>query len=126
MAMNKEDFLKEIEEMKVIELYELVEAIKERFNVTAAVAVAAAAAPAGGDASAEEEKTEFTVVLVSFDDSKKINVIKEVKSITGLSLKEAKDAVEAGGSTIKEGVNKEEAEAIKKQLETAGGKVEVK
>ena len=126
MAMNKEDFLKEIEEMKVIELYELVEAIKERFNVTAAVAVAAAAAPAGGDASAEEEKTEFTVVLVSFDDSKKINVIKEVKSLTGLSLKEAKDAVEAGGSTIKEGVNKEEAEAIKKQLETAGGKVEVK
>lgn len=127
MAMSKEDFLKEIEEMKVVELYDLVEAIKERFNVVAAAPVAAAAAPAsGGGEAAADEKTEFTVVLVSFDDTKKINVIKEVKAITGLSLKEAKDAVEAGGSTIKEGVNKEEADAMKKQLEAAGGKVELK
>ncbi len=126
MAMSKEDFIKEIEEMKVVELYDLVEAIKERFNVTAAVPMAAAAAPAAVAADAAEEKTDFTVVLASFDESKKINVIKEVKNLTGLSLKEAKDAVEAGGSTIKEGVNKEEAEAIKKTLEEAGGKVEVK
>lgn len=127
MAMSKEDFLKEIEEMKVIELYDLVEAIKERFNVVAAMPVAAvASAPAGSADDAGEEKTDFTVVLASFDESKKINVIKELKAITGLSLKEAKEAVEAGGATVKEGVNKEEAEALKKQLEDAGGKVEVK
>lgn len=126
MAISKEEFLKAIEEMKVIELYELVEAIKERFNVTAAVPVAAPAAPAAGAADAAEEKTSFTVVLTSFDAAQKINLIKEVRAVTGLALKEAKDAVEKGGETIKADVSKEEAETIKKQLEGAGGKVEIK
>lgn len=126
MAMSKEDFLKEIEEMKVVELYELVEAIKERFNVTAAVPVAAMSAGGGAGESVEEAKTEFDVVLISFDAAQKINLIKEVRVITGLALKEAKDAVEKGGETIKASVTKEEAETIKKQLEAAGGKVEVK
>lgn len=125
MPMSKEDFLKEIEEMKVIELYELVEAIKERFNVTAAAPVAVAAAPAAGGDASEEEKSDFTVILAGFDADKKIGVIKAVKAITDGSLSEAKAMVEAGG-TIKEGVGKEEAATIKKQLEEAGGKVELK
>ena len=114
--------------MKVIELHELVEAIKEEFNVTAAMPVAAvAAAPAaGGAAPAEEEKTEFDIILTGFEADKKIALIKEVRAVSGLGLKEAKDAVEKGGETIKSGVSKDEAAAIKKQLEAAGGKVEVK
>ncbi|ACN84778.1 50S ribosomal protein L7/L12 [Brachyspira hyodysenteriae] len=128
MALSKEEILQAIEEMKVIELHELVEAIKEKFNVTAAMPVAAvAAAPAGGAAApAEEEKNEFDIILTGFDAAQKIALIKEVRAVSGLGLKEAKDAVEKGGETIKSGVSKEEAAAIKKQLEAAGGKVEVK
>ncbi|WP_300365507.1 50S ribosomal protein L7/L12 [Brachyspira sp.] len=128
MALSKEEILQAIEEMKVIELHELVEAIKERFNVTAAMPIAAvAAAPAaGGAAPAEEEKNEFDIILTGFDAAQKIALIKEVRAVSGLGLKEAKDAVEKGGETIKSGVSKEEAAAIKKQLEAAGGKVEVK
>ena len=128
MALSKEEILQAIEEMKVIELHELVEAIKEKFNVTAAMPVAAvAAAPAGGAAApAEEEKNEFDIILTGFEADKKIALIKEVRAVSGLGLKEAKDAVEKGGETIKSGVSKEEAAAIKKQLEAAGGKVEVK
>ncbi|MEI0518557.1 50S ribosomal protein L7/L12 [Brachyspira murdochii] len=128
MALSKEEILQAIEEMRVIELHELVEAIKEKFNVTAAMPVAAvAAAPAGGAAApAEEEKNEFDIILTGFEADKKIALIKEVRAVSGLGLKEAKDAVEKGGETIKSGVSKDEAAAIKKQLEAAGGKVEVK
>lgn len=127
MAISKEDMIKAIEEMKVIELHELVEAIKEKFNVTAAMPVAVAgAAPAGAPAEAVEEKNEFDIVLVSFDAAQKIALIKEVRAVSGLGLKEAKDAVEKGGETIKTGVSKDEAAAIKKQLEAAGGKIEIK
>lgn len=130
MALSKEEILQAIEEMKVIELHELVEAIKEKFNVTAAMPVAAVAAPAAGGAhaggAAEEEKNEFDIILTGFDAAQKIALIKEVRAVSGLGLKEAKDAVEKGGETIKSGVSKDEAAAIKKQLEAAGGKVEVK
>ena len=130
MALSKEEILQAIEEMKVIELHELVEAIKEKFNVTAAMPVAAVAAPAAGGpaagGSAEEEKNEFDIILTGFDAAQKIALIKEVRAVSGLGLKEAKDAVEKGGETIKSGVSKDEAAAIKKQLEAAGGKVEVK
>lgn len=129
MALSKEEILQAIEEMKVIELHELVEAIKEKFNVTAAMPVAAvAAAPAAGGAApaAEEEKSDFDVILTGFDAAQKIALIKEVRAVSGLGLKEAKDAVEKGGETIKSGVSKDEAAAIKKQLEAAGGKVEIK
>lgn len=125
MAMNKEDFLKAIEEMSVMELHELVEAIKEKFNVTAAMPVAAG--PAGAPAQeAAEEKNEFDIILVSHDAAQKIALIKEVRAVSGLGLKEAKDAVEKGGEVVKSGASKEEAAAIKKQLEAAGGKVEIK
>ena len=129
MALSKEEILQAIEEMKVIELHELVEAIKEKFNVTAAMPVAAvAAAPAAGGAAAAagEEKSDFDVILTGFDAAQKIALIKEVRAVSGLGLKEAKDAVEKGGETIKSGVSKDEAAAIKKQLEAAGGKVEIK
>lgn len=129
MALSKEEILEAIEEMKVIELHELVEAIKEKFNVTAAMPVAAvAAAPAAGGAApaADEEKSDFDVILTGFDAAQKIALIKEVRAVSGLGLKEAKDAVEKGGETIKSGVSKDEAAAIKKQLEAAGGKVEIK
>lgn len=130
MALSKEEILQAIEEMKVIELHELVEAIKEKFNVTAAMPVAAVADPAAGGApaggAAEEEKNEFDIILTGFDAAQKIALIKEVRAVSGLGLKEAKDAVEKGGETIKSGVSKDEAAAIKKQLEAAGGKVEVK
>ena len=129
MALSKEEILQAIEEMKVIELHELVEAIKEKFNVTAAMPVAAvAAAPAAGGAAAaaDEEKSDFDVILTGFDAAQKIALIKEVRAVSGLGLKEAKDAVEKGGETIKSGVSKDEAAAINKQLEAAGGKVEIK
>lgn len=128
MALSKEEILQAIEEMKVIELHELVEAIKEKFNVTAAMPVAVAAAPAAGGAAAaaDEEKSDFDVILTGFDAAQKIALIKEVRAVSGLGLKEAKDAVEKGGETIKSGVSKDEAAAIKKQLEAAGGKVEIK
>jgi large subunit ribosomal protein L7/L12 len=99
--------------------------MEEKFGVTAAAPVAVAAGPAAGPAAVVEEKTEFTVVLKSFEDTKKIPVIKEVRAITGLGLKEAKDLVEAGGKTLKENVSKEEAAKIKGQLEAAGAVVEI-
>ena len=113
--------------MTVVEVVDLIEAMEEKFGVSAAapVAVAAAGPAAGGEAAAAEEKTEFDVVLASFGD-KKVQVIKAVRGVTGLGLKEAKDLVEGAPSPIKEGVAKEEAEDIKKQLEEAGATVEVK
>ena len=124
---KKEEILEAISNMTLMEVSELVEAMEEKFGVTAAAPVAVAAAPgAAGGGAQEEEKTEFDVILKSFDDSKKIAVIKEVRVITGLGLKEAKDLVEAGGKTLKEGASKEDAEKIKKQIEAAGGVVEVK
>ena len=127
MSLSKEDILNAISEMSVMDVVELVSAMEEKFGVSAQAAVAVAAAPAAGGegGAAAEEKTEFDVVLTAVGD-KKVNVIKAVRAITGLGLKEAKDAVEGAPSTIKEGVAKDEAEEIKKQLEEAGGSVELK
>ena len=126
MAVSKEDILDTIANMTVMEVVDLVEAMEEKFGVSAAAAVAAApAAAGGGEAAAAEEKTEFDVVMTSFG-SNKVGVIKVVRGITGLGLKEAKDMVEGVPSTIKEGASKEESEDIKKQLEEAGASVEVK
>ena len=125
-ALTKEQVLDAIASMTVLEVSELVKAMEEKFGVTAAAPVAMAAGPAAAAAGpAAEEKTEFTVVLKSYDEAKKIPVIKEVRAITGLGLKEAKDMVEAGGKTLKENVSKEEAAKIKQQLEAAGGVVEI-
>ncbi len=124
--LSKDQILEAIAGMTVLEVSELVKAMEEKFGVTAAAPVAiAAAGPAAGPAAAAEEKTEFTVVLKSFDETKKIPVIKEVRAITGLGLKEAKDLVEAGGKTLKENVSKEEAAKIKQQLEAAGAVVDI-
>ncbi|TXS96646.1 50S ribosomal protein L7/L12 [Parahaliea maris] len=126
MALSKDDILNAIAEMSVMEIVELIEAMEEKFGVTAAAAVAAAPAAAGGDAGgAAEEQTEFDVVLTAAGD-KKVNVIKVVRAVTGLGLKEAKGLVDGAPSPIKEGASKEEAEDIKKQLEEAGGSVELK
>lgn len=125
MAVAKEDILEAIAGMTVMEVVELIEAMEEKFGVTAAAAVAAAPVAGGGEAAAAEEQTEFDVVLASFG-SAKVGVIKAVRAITGLGLKEAKDTVEGAPATIKEGVSKDEAEEIKKQLEEAGGTVEIK
>ena len=129
-TLTKDEILEAIAGMTVLEVSELVKAMEEKFGVTAAapVAVAAVGAGAGGgaDAEAAEEQTEFDVILKSFDDGKKIPVIKEVRAITGLGLKEAKEMVEAGGQTIKEGVSKEEAASIKEKVTAAGGVVEIK
>ncbi len=125
-ALTKEQVLDAISTMTVLEVSELVKMMEEKFGVTAAAPVAMAAGPAAAAAGpAAEEKTEFTVVLKSFDDAKKIPVIKEVRAITGLGLKEAKDLVEAGGKTLKENISKEEAAKIKTQLEAAGAVVEI-
>jgi large subunit ribosomal protein L7/L12 len=126
MAVSKEDILETISNMTVMEVVDLVEAMEEKFGVSAA-AVAAAAAPAaaGEGAAAAEEKTEFDVVLSSFGDNK-VGVIKVVRGITGLGLKEAKAMVEGAPSPVKDGVSKDEAEDMKKQLEEAGAKVELK
>ena len=124
--MSKEDILNAIAEMSVMEIVELIEAMEEKFGVTAAAAVAAAPAAAGGDAGgAVEEQTEFDVILTAAGD-KKVNVIKVVRAVTGLGLKEAKGLVDGAPSPIKEGATKDEAEDIKKQLEEAGGSVELK
>ena len=125
--MNREEILNAVAEMSVLELSELIKDMEEKFGVSAAaaVAVAAPAGGAGGDAGAAEEKSEFDVVLTSFGD-KKVGVIKAVRTITGLGLKEANDLVESAPSAIKEGISKDEVEDIKKQLEEAGGTVEVK
>ncbi len=129
MAITKEDVIEFISNMSVLELSELVKELEEKFGVSAAapVAVAAAGAPvAGGEAgAAEEEKTEFDVILADVG-SQKIKVIKEVRAITGLGLKEAKELVEGAPKPIKEGVSKEEAEKIKEQVEAVGAKVEIK
>ncbi len=127
MAVSKEDILETIANMSVMEVVELIDAMEEKFGVSAAAPVAVAAAPgaAGGDAGAAEEKTEFDVVLTSFGGNK-VPVIKAVREITGLGLKEAKDLVEGAPSPIKEGVEKAEAEDIQKKLEEAGASVEVK
>lgn len=126
MATTKEDILKAIEEMSVMDLVDLISDIEEKFGVTAAAAVAAAPAAAGGDdAPAAEEKSEFDVVLSAVGDQK-VQVIKAVRSITGLGLKEAKDMVDGAPSTLKEGVKKEEAEEMLAQLSEAGATGELK
>lgn len=124
-AIKKEDVVSFIENMSVLELSQLVKDLEEKFGVSAAAPVAIAAAPGAAGGAAAEAKTEFTVVLAAAGD-KKINVIKEVRSITGLGLKEAKDLVEGAPKPLKEGVAKDEAEEIKKKLEAAGAKVELK
>jgi large subunit ribosomal protein L7/L12 len=124
-TVTKEQILEAIASMTVLEVSELVKAMEEKFGVTAAAPVAVAAAGAAPAAAAVEEKTEFTVVLKSFDEAKKIPVIKEVRAITGLGLKEAKDLVEAGNKTVKENVSKDDAAKITKQLEAAGAVVEI-
>ncbi len=125
-TLKKDEILEAIANMTVLEVSELVKAMEDKFGVSAAAPVAVAAAPAaGGDGAAVEEQTEFTVVLKSFADGKKIPVIKEVRAITSLGLKEAKELVEAGGKAVKEAISKEEAQKIKEQLETAGATVEV-
>ena len=127
MAISTEDFVKQVESMTVLDLSNLVKALEERFGVSAAAAAVAAAPSAGPAAAAApaEEQTEFTVVLESAGD-KKINVIKAVREVTSLGLKEAKDLVEGAPQTVKEGVSKEEAEKIKKAFEDAGAKVTIK
>jgi large subunit ribosomal protein L7/L12 len=127
-TIKSEDILKAIEEMSVMELAELISAIEEKFGVTAAAAVAAAPAAAGGDAAggdAAEEKDEFDVVLSAAGDQK-VQVIKAVRAITGLGLKEAKDLVDGAPNTLKEGIKKEEAEEMLKQLSEAGATAELK
>ena len=128
-TLTKDDILEAIAGMSVLEVSELVKAMEEKFGVTAAapvaaVAVAPGAAGSGGEAA--EEQTEFDVILKAFEDGKKIPVIKEVRAITGLGLKEAKELVEAGEKTLKEGVSKEEANSLKEKLEAAGATVELK
>ena len=126
MALSNEDILIAIAEMSVMDVVELVNAMEEKFGVSAAAAVAAApAAAAAGGGEAAAEKTEFDVVLSAVGD-KKVNVIKAVRGITGLGLKEAKDMVDGAPSTIKEGASKDDAEEAKKQLEEAGATVELK
>ncbi|HED5351373.1 TPA: 50S ribosomal protein L7/L12 [Campylobacter jejuni] len=125
MAISKEDVLEYISNLSVLELSELVKEFEEKFGVSAAPVMVAGGAAAGGAATAAEEKTEFDIVLTD-GGAKKIEVIKIVRALTGLGLKEAKDAVEQTPSTLKEGVAKAEAEEAKKQLEEAGAKVELK
>ena len=127
MALSKDEILDAIAEMSVMDIVSLIEAMEEKFGVTAAAAVAAApAAAGGGDAGgAAEEKTEFDVILTAAGE-KKVNVIKVVRAITGLGLKEAKGLVDGAPSPIKEGATKDEAEDVKKQLEEAGGSAELK
>lgn len=126
MAVSKEDILSAIADMSVMDLVELIEAMEEKFGVTAAAAVAAAPAAAGADAGAAvEEQTEFDVILTSFGE-KKVGVIKAVREVTGLGLKEAKDLVEGAPAPVKEGVSKDEAAEIKKKIEEAGGSADLK
>lgn len=125
MALSKEDILNAIAEMSVMDVVELVEAMEEKFGVSAAAAVAVAAPAAGEAAAAVEEQTEFDVIL-SAAGEKKVNVIKAVRAITGLGLKEAKDLVDGAPKPVKEGASKAEAEDAKKQLEEAGATVELK
>jgi len=125
MAVSKEDILNTISEMSVMDVVELIEAMEEKFGVSAAAAVAAAPAAGGDTGAAAEEQTEFDVVMTSFG-ANKVSVIKVVRAATGLGLKEAKELVEGAPSPIKEGASKDEAEELKKTLEEAGASVEVK
>ena len=126
MAVSKDEIKEALSQLPVLELVDLISELEEEWGVSAAAPVAVAAAPAAGDAGgAAEEKTEFDVVMGSFGDNK-VAVIKVVRAITGMGLKEAKDMVEGAPSTVKEGATKEEAEDIKKQLEEAGASVELK
>ncbi len=123
---TKEEIIEAIANMTVLEVSELIKMMEDKFGVTAAAAVAAGPAAAAGPAEEVEEQTEFTVILKSVDAAKKIAAIKEVRAITGLGLKEAKELVEAGDKPVKEGVSKEEAASLKEKLEAAGGTVEIK
>ena len=125
MAATKEDVVSFIDNMTVLEMSEFVKELEDKYGVTAAAPAVAMAAPAAGGEAAAEAKTEFDVILTAIGD-KKIQVIKEVRTITGLGLKDAKDLVEAAPKAIKEGVKKEEAEEIQKKIEEVGGTVEVK
>lgn len=125
MALTKEDILNAIADMSVMEVCELVEMMEEKFGVSAAAAAVAAPSAAAGEGEAAAEKTEFDVVLESFGDNK-VAVIKAVREVTGLGLKEAKDAVESAPSTLKEGIAKDEAESLVKKLEEAGAKAALK
>jgi len=125
MAVSQEEILETISNMSVMQVVDLIAAMEEKFGVSAAAAVAVAAPAAGGEAAAVEEKDEFDVVMSSFGENK-VAVIKAVRGITGLGLKEAKDMVEGVPATVKEGASKDEAEAIKKQLTEAGATVELK
>ena len=125
MAVSQEEILETVSNMSVMEVVDLIAAMEEKFGVSAAAAVAAAPAAGGGDAAAVEEQTEFDVVMSSFG-ANKVSVIKVVRSITGLGLKEAKEMVESAPSTVKEAAGKDEAEEIKKTLEEAGASVELK
>jgi large subunit ribosomal protein L7/L12 len=125
MAVSQEEILETISSMSVMEVVDLIAAMEEKFGVSAAAAVAVAAPAAGGEAVAAEEKDEFDVVMSSFGENK-VAVIKAVRGITGLGLKEAKDMVEGVPATVKEAASKDEAEAIKKQLTEAGATVELK
>ena len=125
MAVTKEEVIEFIANMTVLELSELIKELEEKFGVSAAAPVAVAAVAAPGEAAAVEEKTEFDVILTSAG-AEKIKVIKEVRAITALGLKEAKELVESAPSPVKEGVSKDEAAAIKTQIEGAGGTVEIK
>ena len=126
MALSKDDILEAIANMSVMEVVDLISAMEEKFGVSAAAAVAVAAPAAGGGAAAAaEEKTEFDVVMTGFGENK-VNVIKVVRAVTGLGLKEAKDMVEGVPATVKEGVSKAEADDVKKQLVEAGATVDIK
>jgi large subunit ribosomal protein L7/L12 len=126
MAISKDDILEAVGQMSVMDLNDLVKAFEEKFGVSAAaMAVAGPAAGAGAGAAAAEEQTEFTVMLTSFGENK-VNVIKAVRELTGLGLKEAKDLVDSAPKPLKEGVSKADAEAAKKKLEDAGAKAEIK
>jgi large subunit ribosomal protein L7/L12 len=126
MAVSKDEILDSISKMTLMEVVELISDMEKKFGVTAAAPVAAAAGPAAAAAAPVEEKTEFTVTLKEYPADKKVTVIKVIREITGLGLKEAKDLVEGVPSLVKEGVNKADSDAIKKKLEDAGAKVEIK
>lgn len=125
MAMSNEDLLKELSAKPIMEVVELVKMLEDEWGVSAAAPVAVAAGPAADAGEAAEEQTEFDVVMTSFGENK-VSVIKAVRTITGLGLKEAKDTVESAPATVKEGISKDEAEEVKKQLEEAGASVELK
>lgn len=125
MAVSRQEIKDALSQMPVMELVELISELESAWGVSAAAAVAVAAAPAGGAAAAVEEKTEFDVIMTGFGDNK-VNVIKVIRAITGMGLKEAKDLVEGVPSTVKEGTTKDDAASIKKQLEEAGAKVDIK